>query len=354
MYLSVFSYHSLIIFPLSLPSILQIVKKMMDLGTVKKKLERGQYSNAAECAADIRLIWDNCKLYNQQGSDFHLLAESFSRRFEDRYKKVCAEYDTGEGAATGGKVGKKSPAPGAGGGAKSSRGRGSSMSPTPSGPITLDARVALGAKIFKLSGMELGHVSFHKFDACLSKCPLLSPSWLHVRMSRPTLCGHSSHIHFLSSPCIYQPTSILQAINIIELRCPEALVGCGGVGTDNDGLRTDELEIDIDALDSRTFNEVSRYVSEALSNGGRTSVADDYSRGVGGSRGRTNSRASSTAAVEEDNDDDEEEEFQFEEEEEEEDEEVIVEAEEVEPEWDDEDEEEVIVKHQTKKRRKSN
>ena len=285
---------------------LQIVKKMMDLGTVKKKLERGQYSNAAECAADIRLIWDNCKLYNQQGSDFHLLAESFSRRFEDRYKKVCAEYDTGEGASAGGKVGKKSPAPGTSGGAKSSRGRGSNMSPAPSGPITLDARVALGAKIFKLSGMELGH--------CL---------------------------------------------NIIELRCPEALVGCGGGGTDNDGLRTDELEIDIDALDSRTFNEVSRYVSEALSNGGRTSVADDYSRGAGGSRGRTNSRASSAAAVEEDNDDDEEEEFEFEEneeEEEEEDEEEIVEAEEVEPEWDDEfdGEEEVIVKHQTKKRRKSN
>ena len=36
---------------------IQIVKKMMDLGTVKKKLERGQYNNAAECAADIRLVW---------------------------------------------------------------------------------------------------------------------------------------------------------------------------------------------------------------------------------------------------------------------------------------------------------
>jgi hypothetical protein len=39
------------------PTNIQIVKKMMDLGTVKKKLERGQYNNAAECAADIRLIW---------------------------------------------------------------------------------------------------------------------------------------------------------------------------------------------------------------------------------------------------------------------------------------------------------
>jgi len=270
----------------------KIVKKMMDLGTVKKKLERGQYNNAAECAADIRLIWDNCKLYNMQGSDFHLLAESFSRRFEDRYKKICADYDTREGAVCVGGGGKKSPASG-----KSSRG---SVSPTPTGPITLDARVALGAKIFKLSGMELGH-----------------------------------------------------AINIIELRCPEALVRCGGGGaTADDGLRTDEVEIDIDAVDSRTFNELSRYVSEALSNGGRASVVDDYSRtGPGsGSRSRTNSRASSVAAEEDGDDDDEEEEF-----EDEEDEEIAV-AEEVEPEWDDDDDdddEEVIVKHKSKKRRKS-
>ena len=275
---------------------------MMDLGTVKKKLERGQYGNAAECAADIRLIWDNCKLYNMQGSDFHLLAESFSRRFEDRYKKICAEYDTGEGTVAG----KKSPVPGGGGGsgAKSSRGRGISMSPTPSGPITLDARVALGAKIFKLSGMELGH-----------------------------------------------------AINILELRCPEALVGCGGAGTaggtDYDGLRTDELEIDIDAIDSRTFNEVSRYVSEALSNGGRTSVVDEYSRSSGGSRSRNNSRASSAAAAVEDvgGDDDEDKEEEFEYEEEEEDEEEIAVAEEVEDEWDEDDEDEIIVKHQTKRRK---
>lgn len=39
----------------------QIITKMMDLGTVKRKMDRGQYANAAQCAADIRLIWDNCK-----------------------------------------------------------------------------------------------------------------------------------------------------------------------------------------------------------------------------------------------------------------------------------------------------
>lgn len=73
-----------------------VVKKMMDLGTIKRKLERGQYANAAACAADIRLVWSNCQLYNAPGSDFYILAKNFSRRFEDRYRKVKAEFDVGE------------------------------------------------------------------------------------------------------------------------------------------------------------------------------------------------------------------------------------------------------------------
>jgi len=60
-------------------------------GTVKRKLERNQYSCAAECAEDIRLVWDNCKTYNQEGSDFFILADGFSKRFEQRYNKIRAE-----------------------------------------------------------------------------------------------------------------------------------------------------------------------------------------------------------------------------------------------------------------------
>lgn len=69
----------------------KIIKKMMDLGTVKRKLERNQYKNAKECAQDIRLIWTNCQEYNADESDFYLLAENFSKRFEERYAKIQAE-----------------------------------------------------------------------------------------------------------------------------------------------------------------------------------------------------------------------------------------------------------------------
>jgi Bromodomain len=69
----------------------KIVTKMMDLGTVKRKLERNAYANSYECALDVRLVWSNCQTYNSDGSDFWLLAKSLSRRFEDRYKKLKSE-----------------------------------------------------------------------------------------------------------------------------------------------------------------------------------------------------------------------------------------------------------------------
>jgi hypothetical protein len=77
----------------------EIVKQPMDLGTIKRKLERQQYSNAAECAADIRLVWKNCMSFNAEQSDFWLLAKQLNKRFEDRYRKIQADYYCGESAS---------------------------------------------------------------------------------------------------------------------------------------------------------------------------------------------------------------------------------------------------------------
>jgi len=69
----------------------KVIKKMMDLGTVKRKLDAWKYKTAAECAEDIRLVWTNCMTYNADGSDFYLLAEAFMKRFEDRYRRIKME-----------------------------------------------------------------------------------------------------------------------------------------------------------------------------------------------------------------------------------------------------------------------
>ena len=69
----------------------QVIAKPMDLTTVKQTIERQGYKSVNDCADDIRLIWNNCKKYNQDGSDFYNLADGFSKRFEERFSKVKAE-----------------------------------------------------------------------------------------------------------------------------------------------------------------------------------------------------------------------------------------------------------------------
>ena len=67
----------------------KVIEKPMDLGTVKQNIK--SYRTIHSCADDIRLIWNNCKKYNQDGSDFYNLADGFSKRFEERFSKVKAE-----------------------------------------------------------------------------------------------------------------------------------------------------------------------------------------------------------------------------------------------------------------------
>ena len=43
-----------------------IIKKPMDLSTVKKKVRVSAYQNIAEAIDDLTLIWENCKTYNPE------------------------------------------------------------------------------------------------------------------------------------------------------------------------------------------------------------------------------------------------------------------------------------------------
>lgn len=168
----------------------QVIKKMMDLGTVKKKLENSEYRTASECADDIRLIWQNCKEYNADGSDFYNLAVHLMKKFEDRYKKIQAEYDTGEDLVSAGY--------------STSEGALSSSGLSTEAP-SLDAKTTFAANIFKLNGDELGYV-----------------------------------------------------LQTIDLRCPSALEKI-------DPRHDDQLEINVDMLDIKTFFELQKYVDERLS-----------------------------------------------------------------------------------------
>mmetsp|Transcript_10754 Transcript_10754/g.14813 ORF Transcript_10754/g.14813 Transcript_10754/m.14813 type:complete len:216 (-) Transcript_10754:172-819(-) len=73
---------------MDLPDYPELIKKPMDLGTVKKKIESEMYNSMKEIADDIRLVFYNCMLYNKDGSEFYHLADKFSMAFEDVYKTL--------------------------------------------------------------------------------------------------------------------------------------------------------------------------------------------------------------------------------------------------------------------------
>ena len=57
----------------------EIIKNPMDLGTIKTKIEAGSYNTTDETAADIRLVWYNCMLYNRDGSEVRLFCNFLLR-----------------------------------------------------------------------------------------------------------------------------------------------------------------------------------------------------------------------------------------------------------------------------------
>jgi hypothetical protein len=66
----------------------KVIKTPMDLGSVKAKLERGDYSSAKEFRHDTNLVWTNCMTYNADGSEYYMIASTLKKVFEEKYAKA--------------------------------------------------------------------------------------------------------------------------------------------------------------------------------------------------------------------------------------------------------------------------
>lgn len=61
-----------------------IIKKPMDLGTVKKKLDAGLYKSAEAFMAEVELVFQNCYKYNAAGSDVAILAKKLHKVYSSK------------------------------------------------------------------------------------------------------------------------------------------------------------------------------------------------------------------------------------------------------------------------------
>lgn len=71
----------------------KIVKKPMDLGSVKSKLERKGYLSPLEFASDVRLTFSNAMLYNPKGQDVYIMSEQLLSLFDEMFNPAYRKFE---------------------------------------------------------------------------------------------------------------------------------------------------------------------------------------------------------------------------------------------------------------------
>jgi len=59
----------------------RIIRKPMDLGTIKKRLDNNYYWSAKECLNDFKTMFTNCYVYNKPGEDVVFMAQALEKVF---------------------------------------------------------------------------------------------------------------------------------------------------------------------------------------------------------------------------------------------------------------------------------
>ncbi|KAL7032532.1 hypothetical protein ACKWTF_007341 [Chironomus riparius] len=111
---------------LNLPDYHKIIKKPMDLGTVKKRLENNYYWKAQECMDDFQTMFDNCYIYNKPGEDVVVMAQALEKLYRSKVAQMPKDEIKIETASTKG-VKKKPKTP-----------QGTLVASTPTTPVSVN------------------------------------------------------------------------------------------------------------------------------------------------------------------------------------------------------------------------
>lgn len=80
---------------LQIPDYHLIISQPMDLGTVKSKLNKNEYSSVDEFAAHVRLTFCNAMRYNPPENNVHLMAKELNDLFNSEWSALEAKWRSG-------------------------------------------------------------------------------------------------------------------------------------------------------------------------------------------------------------------------------------------------------------------
>lgn len=75
------------------PHYLEIIKDPMDLGTIKRKLLSGEYAREEEVGEDINRTFSNAMIFNPVGHPVYLEAKALLTKFETEFPKIISKRD---------------------------------------------------------------------------------------------------------------------------------------------------------------------------------------------------------------------------------------------------------------------
>ncbi|KAE8660991.1 hypothetical protein F3Y22_tig00116944pilonHSYRG00256 [Hibiscus syriacus] len=73
-----------------------VIKNPMDLGTIKTRMAKNFYMSPLDFAADVRLVFNNAMLYNPKGHEINALAEQFLASFEELFRPLSSKLEEEE------------------------------------------------------------------------------------------------------------------------------------------------------------------------------------------------------------------------------------------------------------------
>ncbi|KAL4421258.1 hypothetical protein ABPG75_010549 [Micractinium tetrahymenae] len=74
------------------PNYYSVIKNPMDLGTIKVKVEQRRYNNVYEFRDDVRLTFNNCRIFNPPGNHVRVMGDQASERFEKKWQMSAIEF----------------------------------------------------------------------------------------------------------------------------------------------------------------------------------------------------------------------------------------------------------------------